>query len=87
MINHIIKIKAAQVSNCKASTEGLACPLAAHRISIEWLEVEVFICYADVAGIRHQRHDHLRCTLHVRLLSYTLKALQHIQNSSILTHK
>ena len=77
-------MRAAQVNNCEASTEGLARPLAAHRISIERLEVEVFICYADVARIGHQRHDHLRRTLHVRLLSYTLKALQRIQNSSIL---
>lgn len=49
--------------------------VAAHRISIERLEVEAFIRYADVAWIGHQRHDHLHGTLHVRLLSDTMKAL------------
>lgn len=47
----------------------------AHRIAVEWLEVEVFICYADVAGVGNQRHDHLHRTLHVRLLGNALKTL------------
>lgn len=54
------------------STRGAA----AHRISVEGLEVEAFIRYADVAGIGHQRHDHLHRALHVRLLSNALKALE-----------
>lgn len=52
--------------------------LAAHRVSIERLEVEVFIRYADVAWVAHQRQDHLHRTLHVRPLCYTLKALEQI---------
>ncbi len=55
--------------------------LSAHRVSIEGLEIEAFISYADVAWIAHQRQDHLHGTLHVGLLSDTLKALQHIPNT------
>lgn len=52
--------------------------LEAYRVAIQRLEVKVLICYAHVAGIGHQRHDHLHCTLHVRVLRDTLKALDQI---------
>lgn len=58
--------------------------LAAHRVSVERLEVEAFICYADVARIAHQRQDHLHRTLHVRLLGYALKALQQISQHRLI---
>lgn len=60
-------------------TEGSQCTHLAYRISIEGLEVEAFISYANMARVGHQRKDHLRDTLHVRLLSYTLKASQQVR--------
>lgn len=46
-------------------------------ISIEWLEVEILISYADVSGVGHEGRDHLHLAFHVRLFGHVLQASQH----------
>lgn len=70
---------------CSGEGGGVYKCMCAYWISIEGLEVEAFICYAHMARVGHQRQHHLCCTLHVRPLSYILKA-SHSQQGLMINY-